>query len=150
MTSRLRSAPSSPTTISGDCLNNLTPADVYFGRGRAILMQRERIKRRTVANRRLLHRRQPAQHHQQDEPLPPSNDVTSRPNNADDGQATNCNNCGPGRRTCQHSAGPSDIVDHVGGSAVFARDIAGPCAVRRRPIWRALTDGFGLVTQTPS
>ena len=34
---------------------NLTPADVYFGRGQAILKQRERIKQKTIATRRLLH-----------------------------------------------------------------------------------------------
>jgi transposase InsO family protein len=43
-----------------ESLGNLTPADVYFGRGQTILMQRERIKRHTIANRRLLHRRQAA------------------------------------------------------------------------------------------
>src|ERR687898_927247 len=43
-----------------ESLDNLTPADVYFGRGQTILMQRERIKRHTIANRRLLHRRQAA------------------------------------------------------------------------------------------
>ena len=37
-------------------LNNLTPADVYFGRGEAILDERERIKKRTIQNRRLQHR----------------------------------------------------------------------------------------------
>ena len=31
------------------------PADVYFGRSRTILIERERIKRQTIANRRLLH-----------------------------------------------------------------------------------------------
>jgi putative transposase len=31
---------------------NLTPADVYFGRGQTILLQRERIKRQTIAQRR--------------------------------------------------------------------------------------------------
>ena len=36
-------------------LKNLTPADVYFGRDEAILKQRERIKRKTIENRRLLH-----------------------------------------------------------------------------------------------
>ena len=36
-----------------ESLNNLTPADVYFGRGPKILMQRERIKRVTIQNRRL-------------------------------------------------------------------------------------------------
>ena len=35
---------------------NLTPADVYFGRGHIILMQREKIKRRTIEQRRLQHR----------------------------------------------------------------------------------------------
>ena len=41
-------------------LGNLTPADVYFGRGETILLERERIKRQTRVNRRLLHRRQAA------------------------------------------------------------------------------------------
>jgi putative transposase len=39
---------------------NLTPADVYFGRGQTILRERERIKRQTIANRRLLHHQQAA------------------------------------------------------------------------------------------
>jgi putative transposase len=43
-----------------ESLGNLTPADVYFGRGQIILIERERIKRQTIANRRLLHRRQAA------------------------------------------------------------------------------------------
>ena len=43
-----------------ESLSNLTPADVYFGRGQTILIERERIKRQTIANRRLLHRRQAA------------------------------------------------------------------------------------------
>jgi transposase InsO family protein len=43
-----------------ESIGNLTPADVYFGRGRTILIERERIKRQTIANRRLLHRRQAA------------------------------------------------------------------------------------------
>ena len=37
-----------------ESLDNLTPADVYFGRARTIL-ERERIKRQTIANRRLQH-----------------------------------------------------------------------------------------------
>ncbi len=41
-----------------ESLGNLAPADVYFGRGQTILIERERIKRQTIANRRLLHRRQ--------------------------------------------------------------------------------------------
>ena len=39
-----------------ESLGNLTPADVYFGRGQAILQERERIKRQTIERRRLLHR----------------------------------------------------------------------------------------------
>ena len=38
-----------------ESLQNLTPADVYFGRGETILKQRERIKRKTIETRRLLH-----------------------------------------------------------------------------------------------
>ncbi|MGB8465938.1 MAG: IS3 family transposase, partial [Terrimicrobiaceae bacterium] len=35
-----------------ESLDNLTPADVYFGRGQTILLQRERIKRKTIEQRR--------------------------------------------------------------------------------------------------
>ena len=38
-----------------ESLDNLTPADVYFGRGRSILHERDRIKRQTIQQRRLLH-----------------------------------------------------------------------------------------------
>jgi transposase InsO family protein len=38
-----------------ESLGNLTPADVYFGRGQTVLLQRERIKRRTIQQRRLMH-----------------------------------------------------------------------------------------------
>jgi putative transposase len=38
-----------------ESLNNLIPADVYFGRGQAILLERQRIKRRTFQHRRLIH-----------------------------------------------------------------------------------------------
>lgn len=38
-----------------ESLDNLTPADVYFGRGQTILEERNRIKRQTIANRRLQH-----------------------------------------------------------------------------------------------
>ena len=38
-----------------ESLKNLTPADVYFGRDRAILLERERIKRDTIKQRRLQH-----------------------------------------------------------------------------------------------
>ena len=40
-----------------ESLDNLTPADVYFRRGQTILLQRERIKRKTIEQRRLLHRK---------------------------------------------------------------------------------------------
>jgi len=40
-----------------ESLSNLTPADVYFGRGQTILLQRERIKRKTFEQRRLQHRK---------------------------------------------------------------------------------------------
>ena len=40
-----------------ESLGNLTPADVYFGRGQTILQTRERIKRDTINQRRLLHRK---------------------------------------------------------------------------------------------
>ena len=43
-----------------ESLSNLTPADVYFGRGQTILLDRERIKRRTIQRRRLIHQRQAA------------------------------------------------------------------------------------------
>jgi hypothetical protein len=36
-----------------ESVNNLTPADVYFGRGQAILLEGEKIKRRTIELRRL-------------------------------------------------------------------------------------------------
>jgi transposase InsO family protein len=38
-----------------ESLGNLTPADVYFGRGQTILLERERIKKQTIERRRLLH-----------------------------------------------------------------------------------------------
>jgi hypothetical protein len=36
-------------------LNNLTPADLYFGRGETILTRSSNIKRQTLAQRRRLH-----------------------------------------------------------------------------------------------
>jgi putative transposase len=39
-----------------ESLNNITPADAYFGRGQTILLERERIKRKTIEHRRLQHR----------------------------------------------------------------------------------------------
>jgi transposase InsO family protein/transposase-like protein len=43
-----------------ESLKNLTPADVYFGRGQTILLRREKIKRQTIQNRRLLHSKKAA------------------------------------------------------------------------------------------
>jgi transposase InsO family protein len=43
-----------------ESLKNLIPADVYLGRGQTILLERERIKRQTIQQRRLLHHCQAA------------------------------------------------------------------------------------------
>src|ERR1700687_2832494 len=43
-----------------ESIGKLTPADVYFGRGQTILIERERINKQQVPIRRLLHRLQPA------------------------------------------------------------------------------------------
>ena len=40
-----------------ESLNNLTPADVYYGRGTNILRMRRKIKQRTMNERRRRHRR---------------------------------------------------------------------------------------------
>ena len=38
-----------------ESIGNLTPIDVYTGRGQAVLERRDAIKRRTIEQRRLLH-----------------------------------------------------------------------------------------------
>ena len=43
-----------------ESLGGLTPADVYFGRGKTILLERERIKRKTFEQQRLQHQKQAA------------------------------------------------------------------------------------------
>ena len=43
-----------------ESLNNVTPADVYFGRDKDILRERETIKKQTIKQRRLQHQRQAA------------------------------------------------------------------------------------------
>ncbi len=43
-----------------ESIDNLTPADVYFGRAQTILAERKRIKLATIANRRLQHQMQAA------------------------------------------------------------------------------------------
>ena len=40
-----------------ESLDNVTPADAYFGRATAIIKRRERINRQTLKHRRLLHRK---------------------------------------------------------------------------------------------
>ena len=40
-----------------ESLNNVTPADAYFGRAPAIIKRRETIKQKTIEYRRLLHRK---------------------------------------------------------------------------------------------
>jgi len=40
-----------------ESINNLTPADVYFGRDQSILEKRRRIKNKTIKQRRLQHRK---------------------------------------------------------------------------------------------
>ena len=43
-----------------ESIENVTPADAYFGRAETILAERKRIKHATIANRRLQHRLQAA------------------------------------------------------------------------------------------
>jgi len=43
-----------------ESLDNLTPADVYFGRAQTILTQRARIKHKKIARRRKLHQQMAA------------------------------------------------------------------------------------------
>jgi len=38
-----------------ESIDNLTPADVYFGRDQIVLLRRERIKRQTIAQQCLGH-----------------------------------------------------------------------------------------------
>ncbi len=48
-----------------ESINNLTPADIYFGCDQAIIEQRERIKGDTIAQRRLQHLNAAAETQQQ-------------------------------------------------------------------------------------
>ena len=57
---RHTSDPTGDADAYHESLNNVTPADVYFGRDKAILKQRERIKRKTLETRRLHHRKNAA------------------------------------------------------------------------------------------
>ena len=40
-----------------EILDKVTPADAYFGRAATIIERRKRIKRKTIAQRRLFHRK---------------------------------------------------------------------------------------------
>jgi hypothetical protein len=46
--------------VGGNVMSNLIPADVYFGRAQTILLERERIKRDTIRNRRLQYQKNAA------------------------------------------------------------------------------------------
>jgi hypothetical protein len=48
---------SSAADLYHESLESLTPADVYFGRGPAILKRTETIKRKTIEEKRRLHQR---------------------------------------------------------------------------------------------
>jgi putative transposase len=43
-----------------ESLSNVTPADVYFSRDKAILRERKRIKKQTIRQRPLQHQKQAA------------------------------------------------------------------------------------------
>jgi len=45
-----------------ESLNNLTPADVFYGRGQQVLNKREKIKIQTMALKKQMHYRNPLQH----------------------------------------------------------------------------------------
>jgi len=70
-----------------ESLDNVTPADAYFGRASAIIRQRERIKRQTIEHRRLQHRRLAAQHQTPDEANAPPIYDASCAKCSDDGQS---------------------------------------------------------------
>jgi hypothetical protein len=70
-----------------ESIGNLTPADVYFGRGQTILLQREWIKRKTFDRRRLQHQRQVAWTNPPDDPKPPLDEPHPCLKDREDGQA---------------------------------------------------------------
>ena len=47
-----------------ESLGNVTPADVFFGRDQAILIERKKIKKLTIQNHRLQHQKQAASSNQ--------------------------------------------------------------------------------------
>jgi hypothetical protein len=66
--------------------DNLTPEGVYFGRGQTILLERERIKRDTIRERRLNHQAKAAQINPQTEPETPFFPSPKSLKSFDDGQ----------------------------------------------------------------
>ena len=48
------------TAATTKALGNVTPADAYFGRDRAILSERRKIKEKTTKQNRLINRRHTA------------------------------------------------------------------------------------------
>ena len=111
-----------------ESVGNLTPADVYFGRGQTILLQRERIKRQTIGQRRLQHQRQAAQHHQPEEPEPLLIYAACRIKNSDDEQSST-----PGELGCCRTKGGLNEDNYsvcpTGHKQLFG--VAG-CAANRR------------------
>jgi hypothetical protein len=84
----LRSRTSSITAITAaitKSLHNLTPADVYFGRGQTILLERERIKCDTIKQRRLQHHSKAAHIPTLKEPEPPFQYSSDCPKAFEDG-----------------------------------------------------------------
>jgi hypothetical protein len=70
-----------------ESLANLTPADVYFGQAETILLERERIKPKTIANRRLQNRRRAAQPQPPMIQKPPFGEPTRCLKSSDDGHS---------------------------------------------------------------
>ncbi len=68
-----------------ESLNILAPADVYFGSGQNIQLERKRIKRKAIEHRRLQHRKTTAKNHQSDEPELPLFRPAICLNSSDDG-----------------------------------------------------------------
>jgi hypothetical protein len=94
-----------------ESLENLTPADVFCGRGPTVLAERQRIKRQTIANRRLQHRLQAASLHHLDAPEPPLIYPARCLKNSDDGRAAK-RRWKWTRQSCQHHAGRVRQIAH--------------------------------------
>ena len=70
-----------------ESLKNRTPADVYFGRGQTILLQRERIKRDSIRKRRLQHTDESRLDLKPEGPEPPLRHAANCLKAYDDGQS---------------------------------------------------------------